>query len=132
MENYPTFIHFMKRYFPTFIATIFVAKISCLLALFALLDSFLCALRCRAKRKFPLYALLFVRWFWSIATLWSRAAERVGSGCLPGSLWPVCCVSCRLLVIARIDSFMRRVCFFHCSGCYCSTANVTAKCAANW
>lgn len=40
MENYPTFIHFMKRYFPTFIATIFVAKISCLLALFALLDSF--------------------------------------------------------------------------------------------
>jgi hypothetical protein len=30
---------------------------------------FLCALRCRAKRKFPLYALLFVRWFWVFAGL---------------------------------------------------------------
>jgi hypothetical protein len=40
MENYPFFLNFMKRYFPTFIAAIFVAKISCLLALFALLDSF--------------------------------------------------------------------------------------------
>jgi xanthine/uracil permease len=40
MENYPNFIDFMRRYFPTFIATIFVAKIAFLLALFALLDSF--------------------------------------------------------------------------------------------
>ncbi|SDB25087.1 hypothetical protein SAMN03159382_02154 [Pseudomonas sp. NFACC23-1] len=40
MDHHLYFLNFMKRYFPTFIAAIFVAKISCLLALFALLDSF--------------------------------------------------------------------------------------------
>ncbi|MBO1539370.1 MULTISPECIES: hypothetical protein [unclassified Pseudomonas] len=51
MKSHPNFIDFMRRYFPTFIAAIFVAKISFLFALFALLDGFLAGVPLASQAK---------------------------------------------------------------------------------